>query len=93
LDPSASATADGGGRVSAALEPIFGAEAVAQALLAAGDREPGFRLETALVNGELGLVARADGKLLAVIAVDVAGEAVRNLWVMRNPDKLRAWNS
>lgn len=93
LDPSASVTADGGGRVSAALEPILGAEAVAHALLSARERERGFTLEAALVNGEPGLLARADGKTIAVIAMDIADGVVRNLWVVRNPDKLHAWNS
>ncbi len=92
LDPSAVVTTDGGGLVSAALDPIAGAEAVARFLLGARDRQPGLALEAALVNGQPGLVARAAGTTVAVIAVDVVGDGVRNLWVMRNPEKLRGWN-
>ncbi len=92
LDPSAVVTTDGGGLVSAALEPIAGAEAVARLLLGARDRQPGLALEAALVNGQPGLVALAGGTTVAVIAVDVVGDVVRNLWVMRNPEKLRGWN-
>jgi len=92
LDPSAIVTTDGGGLVSAAREPIASAEAVAQALLGVRDRQPGLSLEMVQVNGEPGLAARADGGTIAVIALDIAAGVVRNLWVMRNPEKLRAWN-
>lgn len=79
-------------RVRAALEPVWGAEAVADLFLAARDRQPGLVLEAALVNGEPGLRARMGVNTVAVIAFDIAGGLARNLWVMRNPQKLRAWN-
>lgn len=92
LDPAARAVTDGGGAVSAAVEPIDGADAVARFLVGVLHRQPGLAVAERVVNGEPGLVATADGRTLAVIALDVDGAAVRTLWAIRNPEKLRAWN-
>lgn len=91
LDPDVVIVTDGGGRVSAALEPIAGAAAVAAYLLAVRERRPGLAVAIEPVNARPGLVARADGTTLAVIALDVAGGRIRHLWAVRNPDKLGHW--
>ncbi len=92
LDPSASIVTDGGGIVSASLTPVFGPEPIAKLLVGAFDRQPGLRLEPSTVNGEPGLVGRAGDEIVAVIAFGIAGRLVRDLWVVRNPEKLRRWN-
>lgn len=43
------------------------------------------------VNGRPGLVARQDGVIVTVFAFDVAGDRIRHIWVVRNPEKLRQW--
>src|SRR5580698_5684844 len=57
LDPASSATADGGGKVSAALRPIEGGEQVARYLAGVIARTPGVTVLERTVNGQPGLVA------------------------------------
>jgi RNA polymerase sigma-70 factor (ECF subfamily) len=92
LDPEVTAVTDGGGLVSAALEPVTGAEAVARFLLDVYRRQPDLTIHEMTVNGRPGLVTRAGGNQMAVIAVEAAGGRVERLWVVRNPAKLTAWS-
>lgn len=93
LDPDATAVVDGGGSVSAAAEPVIGAGAVTSLLVGVGDREPGLVLAEEIVNGRLGLLARSRGEIRAVVSVDHVGGRVAAVWVVRNPDKIRAWSA
>jgi RNA polymerase sigma-70 factor (ECF subfamily) len=45
------------------------------------------------VNGQPGLVAQQDGLTVTVFAFDVAGDRVKHIWVVRNPEKLRPWTT
>lgn len=91
LDPGAKAVTDGGGRVSAAVRPIVGAEAVTEFFLDVFDRAPGVTVRTEMVNGRLGLVAHVGGTVVAVITISLDRDRIREIWVVRNPEKLRAW--
>jgi RNA polymerase sigma factor (sigma-70 family) len=93
LDPEIVAVADGGGRVAAALAPIEGPETIAEFLVALARRSIDLRIEEHLVNGQPGLVIRQDDATLTVFAFDVAGGRITRIWAVRNPDKLRQWNS
>jgi hypothetical protein len=37
-----------------------------------------------------GLVAQQDGVTVTVFAFDVAGDRIKHIWVVRNPEKLRS---
>jgi RNA polymerase sigma-70 factor (ECF subfamily) len=93
LDPDATATADGGGMALTFLEPIHGGEQIARAWIGiANNHAPGdvtFLERT--VNGQPGLVAQHDGRILTVFAFDIAGDRIRHIWAVRNPEKLRYW--
>ncbi|GAA5039100.1 RNA polymerase sigma-70 factor (ECF subfamily) [Thermocatellispora tengchongensis] len=92
LDPGATATADGGGLVSAALHPVRGAEQIARYYIEISDRTPDdMTILERTVNGRPGLVAQQDGVTVTVFAFDVAGDRITHIWAVRNPDKLRAW--
>lgn len=92
LDPRVSATADGGGQVSAVVRPVVGAVKVAKLLLGVAKQHPGIRLEVASVNGEAGLIVRdASQDLMAVLAVSIVDHRLEHLWIIRNPEKLSAW--
>src|SRR5215813_11522620 len=94
LDPDATVIADGGGRVSAALRPIEGGEQVARYLADLAGRALGnVRFLERTVNGQPGLVAQQDGVTVTVFAFDVAGDRIRHIWAVRNPEKLRPWTS
>ncbi|MFF0268160.1 RNA polymerase sigma factor SigJ [Kribbella sp. NPDC004536] len=91
LDPGVTAVADGGGVVSAALEPVHGGAAVARYFTDL----PVFRLGRTLlertVNGQPGLVIQFEGVTETVIAFDVDGDHIKKIWAIRNPEKLHPW--
>ena len=98
LDPAVTLTADGGGLVSAALEPIEGAERVASYLaglarLAERAGGVGRSYLERTVNGQPGLVAQMDGVTVTVFAFEVTGDKISHIWAVRNPGKLRPWTS
>ncbi|HTT55289.1 MAG TPA: RNA polymerase sigma factor SigJ [Streptosporangiaceae bacterium] len=92
LDPGATAIADGGGLAVTFLHPIEGAEQIARAWVEIANRAPSTMtfLERA-VNGQPGLVAQQDGVIVTVFAFGIAGDRIRHIWAVRNPEKLRPW--
>ena len=91
LDPGATVTADGGGRVAAALRPIEGSEQIARYLADIADRARDLTMLECTVNGQPGLVAQQDGVTVTVFAFKVTGNRITHIWAIRNPDKLRPW--
>jgi RNA polymerase sigma-70 factor (ECF subfamily) len=92
LDPDATAIGDGGGLVSAAPRPIEGGDQVARYFVdLAGRATSNVTILERTVNGQPGLVVQLDGVTGAVIAFDVAGDRIKHIWAVRNPDKLRPW--
>ena len=92
LDPDATAIADSGGLAAAHLRPIEGSEQIARAWVEIANRAAGtMTFLERTVNGQPGLVAQQDGRIVTVFAFDVAGDRIRHIWVVRNPDKLRPW--
>jgi RNA polymerase sigma-70 factor (ECF subfamily) len=94
LDPAATATADSGGITPTFLQPIHGGEQIAHAWVEIANHAPSdmIFLERT-VNGQPGLVARQNGRILTVFAFDVAGDRIRHIWAVRNPEKLRHWTA
>jgi RNA polymerase sigma-70 factor (ECF subfamily) len=94
LDPNATAVADGGGLATTFLLPIEGGEQIARAWIVLANRVPGnMTFLERTVNGQPGLVAQQDGVIVTVFAFEVAGDRIRHIWVVRNPEKLRAWTA
>ncbi|WP_018531736.1 RNA polymerase sigma factor SigJ [Streptomyces sp. HmicA12] len=93
LAPDVTAVGDGGGVVSALLHPVEGGEPVAQYFMMLSERVPGLTVEERTVNGQPGFVLQASGALAAVMAFDVADGRIRNIWTVRNPEKLRPWSA
>lgn len=91
LDPQAIATADGGGLALSFLDPINGAEQIAQAWMEIATRGLAVTLLERTVNGQPGLVAELDGTIVSVYAFDIADGRITRIWVIRNPEKLRPW--
>ena len=85
--------ADGGGLVSAALRPIEGGEQIARYVVDIASRAPSLTILERTVNGQPGLVAQQDGVTVTVFAFDVAGDRIKHIWAVRNPDKLRPWTA
>jgi RNA polymerase sigma-70 factor (ECF subfamily) len=85
-------TGDGGGKATAFPEPLVGAERIAHALRALfrqAARADGITVTPADVNGQPGWIAReADGRVIVVMALDVADGVVTGVRSVVNPDKL-----
>jgi RNA polymerase sigma factor (sigma-70 family) len=94
LDPGATAIADTGGLARARLRPIEGAGQVARVLLIGTvAREPSLTILERTVNGQPGLVVQQQGATVGVLAFDFAGDRIKHIWAVVNPEKLRAWTA
>src|SRR6266496_1836936 len=94
LDPDATAIADGGGIAIAFLRPIEGGEQIARAWVDIANRVPSnMTFLERTVNGQPGLVAQQDGITVTVFAFEVAGDRIKHIWAVRNPEKLRPWTT
>jgi RNA polymerase sigma factor (sigma-70 family) len=93
LDPGATAVADGGGKVRAAVRPIEGGEQVARYLAGLLARIPDLAIAEADVNGQPGLIGQQHGVTVTVFAFGIANDKITRIWVIRNPDKLRPWTA
>jgi RNA polymerase sigma factor (sigma-70 family) len=93
LDPDALVIADGGGLATAALHPIEGGQQIARYLADLASRASDMTFLERTVNGQPGLVAQQDGVTVTVFAFDVAGDRIKHIWAIRNPDKLRPWTT
>ena len=82
---------DGGGKVTAALNVIEGADRVA-AFLAGAVRKgwtADLRVDVETINGLPGVLLRGRDGLVQTTAFDIDGDVVKAIYVIRNPDKLR----
>ncbi|MEZ4394156.1 MAG: RNA polymerase sigma factor SigJ [Polyangiales bacterium] len=84
------AITDHGGRASAARRPVRGRDAVSRFLvgLATKGARAGVAVSLCEVNGALGLLVREGGRVTSWLCPEVAGEGVRGVWILRNPEKL-----
>lgn len=89
LAPDAVLHSDGGGKVLAALKPIYGADKISRFFAGVLSKAPpGLRLEPRELNGEPALVVYARDEVLQTFHLELKGDVVRSLYVVRNPDKL-----
>ncbi|MCS5718406.1 hypothetical protein N1027_09680 [Herbiconiux sp. CPCC 205763] len=86
------ALVDTGGTADVAPAPIGDAERVARLLVALAGLSPAVTVTAQPVNDRLGIVARRDGRVVGVVSVSVAADAIRDIWIVLAPDKLRRWN-
>jgi RNA polymerase sigma-70 factor, ECF subfamily len=93
LDPDATVTADGGGLVGAVAWPVEGGEQIARGCVAFASGAPGLTILERTVNGQPGLVAQRHGVTVMVAAFGIAGDRIKHIWVVLNPEKLRPWTT
>jgi len=82
---------DGGGKAPAVGTPVVGAAAVVRLLQGFGrvGARRGVRVQVTEFNGEPGLAAYEDDRLVALWAVEISGDTVQAIRGIVNPDKLR----
>jgi RNA polymerase sigma-70 factor, ECF subfamily len=82
--------ADGGGKIVAALKVLHGNERLMRLYKAISRNFSGvLRFEYGEVNGELGLLMYTNGHLDSVYSFVTDGARIREIYAVRNPDKLQ----
>jgi RNA polymerase sigma-70 factor (TIGR02957 family) len=85
--------ADGGGKAPAIARPVVGRSRVARTMVAWVRQRlkvPGTEVRPVEVNGQPGaFLLDGSGKLVGVVALDIAGQEVRSVVGIVNPDKLQ----
>jgi RNA polymerase sigma-70 factor (ECF subfamily) len=90
LAPEVTCWSDGGGKVTAARRPLYGADHVARWILGvlAKPSVAGATMEPAMVNGELGVLILLGGHRVGVLTFGLSDGLMREVRFQFNPDKL-----
>jgi len=91
LRADAVALTDGGGRKTAARNPIIGPEKIARFFIGIAAKNAGhdIRIEPAMINGAFGALLYLDGELDHTMSMAIDGDKIAAIYIVRNPDKLR----
>ena len=91
LREDAVAITDGGGRKTAARNPIQGADKIARFFIGLSAKNAGheIRVEPTMINGAIGALLYLDGELDHTMSMAISGEKIAAIYIVRNPDKLR----
>ena len=91
LDPDVVLRSDGGGRVSAARNPVYGADRVARFLFGILGRRDGREVLEQDTSDGLGFALWDEGRIVSVTTLEVSGGRITDVRIMLNPDKLSLW--
>jgi hypothetical protein len=90
LTGDAALYADGGGRVPSAGRPILTADHVSRFFVGFRRRvTTAFAFRFVSINGRLGALMSANGKLDRAVSFEFEGDLIRAIYIVRNPEKLR----
>lgn len=92
LDPTVVLRSDGGGIVSAARNPVSGADRVARFVLGVMAKRPTWHLGERTSADGLSLVYLEGETVFGVINLRVVAGLVTDVWMVVNPEKLAAWS-
>ncbi|WP_439444513.1 RNA polymerase sigma factor SigJ [Xanthomonas translucens pv. translucens] len=90
LDANARMRSDGGGKVTATLRPLLGAERIAMLYWAVARRGLGLQARIGTVNGEPAILRFIGTRLHSAVLVVIDGERIVEVLTLMNPDKLPA---
>ena len=88
--------ADGGGHVSATMNPVYGLEKAVRLVLGIKKKWPapeGTTARLARINGAPGIVLSQDGVVFQTMGLDIVDGRITAVYTMRNPEKLARLNS
>ena len=81
---------DGGGKIKAAMRPVYGPDRVARFLQGILNKmPPGRTIRPAQINGQPGFIIYVDTQPQLVMILDIMGEGIHRVYVVANPDKLQ----
>ncbi|MGD1935003.1 MAG: RNA polymerase sigma factor SigJ [Candidatus Phaeomarinobacter sp.] len=91
LTPGASLISDGGGKATAALRIVTGAEEVAKLTAHVATNADAMKgdIEALHINNRPGIYILLDGRIEVSYSIDVEEGRIAALYIMRNPDKLQ----
>jgi RNA polymerase sigma-70 factor (ECF subfamily) len=92
LDPNVVLRSDGGGIVTAARNPVYGADRVARFLMGALQKDVGVEVVEQETNDGLGFALWDEGHIVGVVTLEVADSVIANVRMVVNPHKLSLWN-
>lgn len=90
LDANARMLSDGGGKVTATLRPLLGAERIARLYWAVARRGLDLQARIGTVNGEPAILRFIGARLHSAVLVVIEGERIVEVLTLMNPDKLPA---
>jgi len=81
---------DGGGKANALPQPIYGPANVARLLIMAFKKfaPENVVIRLTQINGQPGILGYSDGIAQTAIALNIVEERIRNIYIVRNPEKL-----
>ena len=83
-------TSDGGGKVRAALKPIYGPDKVARGMLGILSKVPAnLHIRIGKLNNYSAFIAYLDDHINSVLLLDIANERIQHIYLIVNPDKLQ----
>jgi len=82
---------DGGGKANALPKPIYGPANVARLLIMALKRfaPADVVIRRTQINGQPGILGYSDGIAQTALTLNIAQARIRNIYIVRNPEKLR----
>ena len=92
LDSGVVLHSDGGGQVTAARNPVYGADRVARFILGVTSKESTFEILEQQTNDGLGFAVWNEGRITGVATLEVFGGRITHVRIVLNPDKLSLWN-
>lgn len=92
LDPDVVLHSDGGGIVTAARNPVFGADKVARFLFGALTKNPDAEVLDQQTSDGLGFALWEEGRIIGVVTLEVINGLIANVRMVLNPNKLSMWN-
>ncbi len=91
LAPDVTLVCDGGGKATAARNPVHGPDRVTRFLLGIQRKAPpGFTARLAWINGQPGVIGFVDGAPNLALSLAVEADRVVGVYLVLNPDKLGA---
>ncbi|WP_425994827.1 sigma-70 family RNA polymerase sigma factor [Caulobacter sp. DWR1-3-2b1] len=96
LTPDVVWHADGGGKVSATLNPVYGLDNAVRLILGIQKKWPppeGATARLARINGQPGIVLSHEDVVFQTIGLELVDGRIAAVYTMRNPDKLARLNS
>ena len=83
------AYSDGGGRVHAAINPIYGKDHVARFLVGIARKRDDLKQQFAEINNQPGFLGFQNGEAQIALVLDIEDDQIRNVYIVVNPEKLQ----